>query len=121
MYYIVDKEQGLYKKVYTIADYKNDNNLKAYYQSASSFTETVFTTNVNTIKPTLYLYQKDTGKIVKYNKNIDLIFDITKEENGAVKQFEQKITDENNVEYTLLYTCSREDKISFGNMTNGTF
>ena len=121
LYCIIDKEQGLYKEVYSISDYKKDSSLKAYYQSASSFTETVFTTNVNTIKPTLYLYQKDTGKIVKYNKNIDLIFDTAKEENGTAKQFEQKIIDENNVEYTLLYTCSREDKISFGNMTNGTF
>lgn len=118
----VDEEQEIYKRVYSLDDYLTNFELVAYYQTADAYTETVFNNNINTIIPPIYLCQRDlsneiltTIKITKYNKEIKLDFS-----HGLTKD-NITITDENGINYMLEYSCTQNTKITFGNMTNGTF
>lgn len=119
----VDEEQEIYKRVYLLDNYlENDSKLVAYYQTADSYTETVFNNNINTITPPIYLCQREfsnevltTTKITKCNQQIKLDFS-----HGLTKD-NITITDENGVDYILKYSCAQDTKITFGSMTNGTF
>lgn len=119
----VDEEQEIYKRVYLLDNYlEDDSKLVAYYQTADSYTETVFNNKINTITPPIYLCQRElsnevliTTKITKYNKEIKLDFS-----HGLTKD-NITITDENGINYILKYSCAQNTKTTFGNMTNGTF
>lgn len=119
----VDEEQEIYKRVYLLDNYlEDDSKLVAYYQTADSYTETVFNNKINTITPPIYLCQRElsnevltTTKITKYNKEIKLDFS-----DGLTKD-NITIIDENGINYILKYSCAQNTKTTFGNMTNGTF
>lgn len=118
----IDEEQEIYKRVYLLDDYLTNSALTAYYQTADSYTETVFNRDINTITPPIYLCQRElsnevltTTKITKYNQQIKLDF------SPGLTKDNITITDENGVNYVLKYKCTQNTKITFGNMTNGTF
>ena len=111
LYQCVDKDTEVYKPVYKLADYMIDNSpLHAYYLNAEAYTETSFTSEISTLKPTLYLYDKTSGQINKYNQIIDLEF-----------KHQQSYRLQINSDYTLSYSCEQTEIANFDGITNGTF
>jgi hypothetical protein len=92
----------------------NNSSLYAYYLSAESYSETVFTENISTITPNLYLYNKETSNISKYEQVLKLDF-----AHGC--SYTQTLIDSNNNVYELQYICNHETITTFDGMTNGTF
>lgn len=134
LYQCIDKDTEVYKPVYKLADYMKDNSsLHAYYLNAESYTETSFTPEISMLKPTLYLYDKDSGQIHKYDQIIDLKFEVKNrltDDNGntivgptekSVLVSDTDIELKINSEYTLLYSCKQTEIANFDGITNGTF
>ena len=123
-YKMISFETQTYTQVYSIQKYISGS-FSAFYQTSTSFSETVFTTDVKTITPPLFLATKnieDTNitinKVEKYNKTLELDFDLDyTEKNPKIIT----IRNDNNVEYKLSYSCSQEQIETFKNDSNGTF
>lgn len=134
LYQCIDKDTEVYKPIYKLTDYmKTDSPLHAYYLNAELYTETSFTPEISILKPILYLYDKDSGQINKYDQIIDLKFEVknqlTNDEGDTILgPTEKPVLVSNgsveltiNSEYTLSYSCQQTEIANFDGITNGTF
>lgn len=133
LYRKLDSDTETYKPVYKLKDYlEEDSQLYAYYLNAETYTETSFVKNISSLKPVLYLYDKNTGNIEKYSQTIELPFKASTDDTtktgptgayikiglGPEKPIIIKYQD---TEYQLNYFCQWIEQAQFEGMTNGTF